>query len=90
MQSKLVQKKINAALGDLDPKKQANLAKSMNLFYHLVVGELIWVMTTCCPYLAYTSIKLSQSNSCPHEHHYHGLHHALKYLYTTQDDSLYF
>ena len=47
-------------------------------------------MTTCRPDLAYASVKLSQSNGCPHEHHYHGLRHALKYLYTTRDDGLYF
>ncbi len=33
---------------------------------------------------------LSQSNHCPHEHHYHGLRHALKYLYVTKDDGIYF
>ena len=47
-------------------------------------------MTTCRPDLAYASVKLSQSNGCPHEHHYHGLCHALKYMYTTRDDGLYF
>jgi hypothetical protein len=47
-------------------------------------------MTTCRPDLAYASVKLSQSNGCPHEHHYHGLRHALKYMYTTRNDGLYF
>jgi hypothetical protein len=47
-------------------------------------------MTTCRPDLAYVSVKLSQANHCPHEHHYHGLWHALKYLYTTKDDGIYF
>jgi hypothetical protein len=73
-------KKFNAAIGDPDPKKQADLAKSMHLSYHSGVGDLIWAMTTCCPGLAYASVKLSQTNSCPHEHHYHGLCHALKIL----------
>ena len=75
-------KKFNAATGDPDPKTQADLAKRMNLSYRSGVVELIWVMITCCPDLAYAS--------CPHEHHYHGLRHALKYMYTTQDDGLYF
>ena len=83
-------KKFNAATGDPDPKKQADLAKQMNLSYRSGVGELIWAMTTCRPDLAYASVKLSQSNGCPHEHHYHGLRHALKYMYTTRDDGLYF
>ena len=83
-------KKFNAATGDPDPKKQADLAKSMNLSYRSGVGELIWAMTTCCPDLAYASVKLSQSNECPHKHHYHGLRHALKYMYTTCNNGLYF
>jgi hypothetical protein len=62
----------------------------MNLSYRSGVGELIWAMTTCRPDLAFVSVKLSQSNSCPHKHHYHGLRHALKYLYTTRDDGIYF
>ncbi len=47
-------------------------------------------MTTCCPHLAYTSIKLSQSNTCPHKIHYHGLKHALKYLYNSRNNGIYF
>jgi hypothetical protein len=60
-------KKFNAAIGDPDPKAQAKLAKAMKLNYRSGVGELIWAMTTCRPDLAYSSVKLSQSNSCPHE-----------------------
>jgi hypothetical protein len=29
-------------------------------------------------------------NGCPHEHYYHGLRHAIKYMYTTRDDDLNF
>jgi hypothetical protein len=83
-------KKFKLATGDTDPKKQAELAKSMQLSYQSCVGELIWAMTTCRPDLAFVSVKLSQSNSCPHEHHFHGLRHAIKYMYTTCNDGLYF
>ncbi len=62
----------------------------MQLNYHAGVGELIWAMTNCHPDLAFASIKLSQSNSCPHKIHYHGLKHALKYLYSSRDDGIYF
>jgi hypothetical protein len=34
-------KKFNAAIRDPDPKKQADLAKSMHLSYRLGIGELI-------------------------------------------------
>ncbi len=47
-------------------------------------------MTTTRPDLAYMAVKLSQANCCPHEHHYHGLKHALKYLYATHDNGIYF
>jgi hypothetical protein len=73
-------KKFNAATGDPDKKVQAKLAKEMKLSYCSGVGELIWAMATCCLDLAYVAGKLSQSNHCPHKHHYHGLCHALKYL----------
>ncbi len=71
-------------------KVQALLANSMQLTYRSGVCELIWAMTTCHPDLLYAGVKLSQSNSCPHKLHYHGLKHALKFLYTTRDEGLYF
>ena len=83
-------KKFNAATGDLDPKAQTKLSKLMDISYQSGVGELIWAMTTCRPDMAYASVKLSQANTCPHEHHFHGVKHALKYLYSTKDDGLYF
>jgi hypothetical protein len=83
-------KKFNAAVGDSNPTAQACLTKSMQLNYRSGVGELIWAMTTCQPDLAYTSVKLSQSNSCPHELHFHGLKHALKLIYNSCKDGLYF
>jgi hypothetical protein len=83
-------KKFNAAMGDPDTKVQAQLAKTMEINYRSGVGELIWAMTTWRPDMAYASVKLSQANSCPHDHHFHGVKHALKYLYSTKDDGLYF
>jgi len=60
------------------------------LSYRAGVGELIWAMTTCPPDLALASVKLSQSNSCPHKIHYHGLKQTLKSLYTSINDGIYF
>jgi hypothetical protein len=84
------QKKFNSLVGNPNKTVQLNLAKEMQLGYPLGIGELIWAMTTCRPDLAYSSVKLSQSNSCPQEIHYHSLKHTLKYLYHTRDDGLYF
>jgi hypothetical protein len=81
---------FNRASGDTNLRVQASLAKEMQLNYCAGVSELIWVMTTCRPDLAFASVKLSQSNSCLHKIHYHGLKHALKYLYSFRDDGIYF
>jgi hypothetical protein len=81
---------FNKATDNPDEKAQASLAKEMQLSYCAGVGKLIWAMTTCRPDLAFASVKLSQSNSCPHKIHYHGLKCALKYLYSTKEDGIYF
>jgi hypothetical protein len=83
-------KRFNDAVGNPDPKGQSKLAKAMQITYHCGVGELIWAMNTTRPDLAFASIKLSQANSALDKHHYHGLKHALKYLYSTRDDGTYF
>ena len=83
-------KMFNNAAGDPDPKRQAALTKDHNLSYRSGVGELIWAMTTCRPDLAYTAVKLSQSNTAPDNIHFNGLKHALKFLYNSRDDGLYF
>ena len=62
----------------------------MQLNYRAGIGKLIWAMTTCQLDLAFASVKLSQSNLCPHKIHYHGLKHALKFLYNSKDDGIYF
>ena len=83
-------KKFNAAVGPTDPKEQQELATKMEIKYKGGVGELIWAMTTCRPDISFTSVKLSQSNSAPTEHHYHGLKHAIRYVYITRHDGIYF
>ena len=83
-------KKFSTAIGPTDPKDQAKLASTMQIKYRGGVGELIWAMTTCRPDIAFTDVKLSQSNSNPAEHHYHGLKHAIQYLYITQTDGINF
>ncbi len=83
-------KEFNKATGNPGVKVQALLAKEMQLSYRAGVGNLIWAMTTCRPDLAFHSVKLSQSNSCPHKIHYHVLECALKYLFSTKYDGIYF
>ncbi len=73
-------KKFNAAIGPTDPSEQQALATKMEIKYKGGVGKLIWAMSTCRPDISFTSVKLSQSNSAPTEHHYHGLKHAIRYI----------
>ncbi len=77
-------------VGNPDPKVQTEFVQAMQITYCCGVGELMWAMTTTRPDLAFASIKLSQANSALDEHHYHGWKHALKYLYSTRDDGIYF
>ena len=83
-------KKFNSAIGPSKFKAQQELATKMQIKYKSGVGEIIWAMTTCQPDIAFTSVKLSQSNSAPAEHHYHGLKHSIRYLYATRNDGIYF
>jgi hypothetical protein len=83
-------KKFNAAVGSSNPDKQKQLANRMQIKYKAGVGELIWAVKTCRPDIAFTSNKLSQSNSVPAEHHYRGLKHVIRYLYITRNDGIYF
>jgi hypothetical protein len=83
-------KKFNAAVGNSDPKVQDELAKKMQLTYQCSAGELISAITTTRPDLAFASVKLSQTNAAAVKHNYHGVKHALKYLYSTRDDGIYF
>ncbi len=83
-------KKFNSATGPSNPNEQSALATKMQVKYKVGVGELIWAMTTCRPDIAFTSVKLSHSNSAPAEHHYHGLKHAIQYIYITRNDGIYF
>ena len=83
-------KGFNSATGSNDPKVIAKLESSHQLKYHGSVDELIWAMTTCHPDLVFASVKLSQSNSTPAEIHFHALKHAIRYLYATRNDGIYF
>ncbi len=58
--------------------------------YRCGVGKLIWTVTTTRPDLTFASVKLSQANSAPDEHHDHGVKHVLKYLYSTRVDGIYY
>jgi hypothetical protein len=47
-------------------------------------------MVCCRPDLSFATVKLSQHNTCPGRVHFEGVCHALKYLYQTRSEGLYF
>mmetsp|Transcript_14610 Transcript_14610/g.26419 ORF Transcript_14610/g.26419 Transcript_14610/m.26419 type:complete len:214 (-) Transcript_14610:23-664(-) len=76
--------------GGPDLKAQEKLAKKLEFKYRSVIGEIIYVMSTCPPDLSYAVIRVSQHSVCPHKQHYNGAKHMMKYMYITRDDSLCF
>ncbi|KAL7532881.1 hypothetical protein ACHAWF_004272, partial [Thalassiosira exigua] len=83
-------KNFLSAEGDPNEKKQRDLATKMGFGYRSGIGELIYPYITCRPNLAYSTVRALQYGACPAEIHYHGVRHALKYLYLTRNDGIYF
>ena len=78
------------AIGDPEPKHQKDLARHNGFQYRTAIGELIYAMVSCRPDLSYAITKCAQSSACPHQKHYDGVKHILRYLYNTRDDGIYF
>ena len=76
--------------GDPDPKAQKQLEKRMGFSYRSGIGQLVYPMVCCRPDLSYTTVKLSQFNTCPGKTHYDGVRHALKYLHQTRTQGLHY
>jgi hypothetical protein len=73
-----------------DPNGQKELESRMRLSYRSGVGELIYALVTCRPDISHAVVRCAQNCICPHEVHYHGVKHILKYLYLTKSEGLYF
>lgn len=83
-------KSFLSATGDTSDTLQAKLSSAMGVKYRNVLGELIFALVTCRPDISYAVVKCAQATTAPHEIHYHGIKHLLKYLYTTRDDGIYY
>jgi hypothetical protein len=84
------QKSFLSAIGDSSEASQSKLSDTMGIKYRNVLGELIFALVTCRPDISYAVVRCAQSATAPHEIHYHGLKHPLKYLYSTKDDGIYY
>ena len=59
--------------------------------YCQAVGENIYRMiTSCCPNISYTIMKLSQYSNCPAAIHYQSLIHLYPYLKATKTHGIYY
>jgi hypothetical protein len=83
-------KALQTKEGDPDPVVQRALEKKMGFSYWSGIGQLVYAMVCCRPDLSFATVKLSQHNTCPGRVHFEGVRHALKYLYQTRSEGLYF
>jgi len=88
--SKIFLDAFRQAIGDPNPKHQKDLSSHNGFQYRTAIGELIYAMVSCRPDLSFAVTKCAQSSACPHQKHYDGVKHILRYLYTTRDDGIYF
>jgi KUP system potassium uptake protein len=83
-------KAFGKAEGDPDPQAQAKLKKAFKFGYRNGIGELIYAMVTCRPDISTAVVRCAQVSACPAEIHYNAVKHAIKYLYATRKDGIYF
>jgi hypothetical protein len=83
-------KTFNSEEGSEDEKVQMELKRKHKLSYRAGVGELIYAMVTCRPDISTVVVKCAQVSAKPAEIHYHAVKHAIKYLYATRKDGIYF
>ena len=83
-------KSLDEAEGPSDPIQQKELEKQMKFSYRQVVGELIYVMTTCRPDISPSVTRLSQHNDNPAKEHYLAAKAVLVYLYATRQEGIHY
>ena len=76
--------------GNPDVEYQEKMKKEFGFGYRNGVGEAIWATVTCRPDISTVVVKCAQNSACPHEVHYKGVKHLLKYLWCTRRDGIYF
>jgi hypothetical protein len=84
-------KSFSTTVGTDDEKELEKLKKEFGFGYRNgMIGELIYAMVTCRPDLSTTVVRCAQHSAKPSRFHFHAVRHALKYLYVTRDDGIYF
>jgi hypothetical protein len=83
-------KNFSTTVGTDDEKELEKLKKEFGFGYRNGIGELIYAMVTCRPDLSTTVVRCAQHSAKPSRYHFQAVRHALKYLYVTRDDGIYF
>jgi hypothetical protein len=81
---------FSSTVGTDDEKELEKLKKEFGFGYRNGIGELIYAIVTCRPDLSTTVVRCAQHSAKPSRFHFHAVRHALKYLYITRDDGIYF
>ena len=82
---KLISSPINlmlnyhCSLNDAVPVPGEDLNKT-HFLQHFKIGELIWLMVTCRPDIAFAVIKLLQVSSSPASIHFGAVQHLFQYV----------
>jgi hypothetical protein len=76
--------------GTPNPEYQDQMRKAFGFGCRNGVGEIIYAMVTCRHDISTSTVGCAQNSACPHEVHYTGVKHILKYLWCTRNDGIYF
>jgi hypothetical protein len=83
-------KKFYTTEGSGEAKELEKLKKEYGFGYRNGIGELIYAMVTCRPDLSPAVVRCAQYSNKPTAIHFHAVRHAIKYLYMTREDGIYF
>jgi hypothetical protein len=79
---------LELATAPATEKEQQELEKAMGFNYSQAIGELIFALSICRPYIAVPVIKLSQYASRPAIEHYKAVKAVFVFLNATREDGL--
>ena len=83
-------KKFYATEESREAKELEILKKDYGFGYRNCIGDIIYAMVICRPDLSPTAVRFTQYSNKPAPIHSHAVRHAIKYLYMTREDGIYF
>jgi hypothetical protein len=90
VQNETFMKKFYTTEGSREAKELEKLKKDYGFGYRNGIGELIYAMVTCRPDQSPTAVRCTQYSNKPARIHSHAVRRAIKDLYMTREESIYF